>query len=431
MLETFREFPHLLGKWLGYDRLLPEHDEFIIHGFLSKDDCTLMAHRGSYKTTVLTVVGTIWYLLFNPNTTILITSSNATLARKILLEIKSHYERKPLETLYGRLGIDEIKDLTHWRADSIKLTTKKKTTKEGNVEYAGADSKITGGHYDIIIGDDLVTIKDRYSAAEREKKKNFVRELKSIINPGGHRILVGTPWHEDDIYKKAPNIRKYPIGSIPIPEYDEKYVKQLKEEQGDSFFAAQYELNHIADIDRIFVDPKFENIDNRYNNYGYLDPAFKPKEGDFSSLTIGSRKANNYFIKYGNIWQETIDVTYDRVEKLYHQYNLSRLVIESNAAQRLIIHEMKKRGLNVEGINNSEPKHLRILNNAKKQWKNLVFDSNINNDYMSQILTYTEFAAHDDAPDSLSGLIKYFNRNPEIKINTRTVNKSKVLNLPT
>jgi hypothetical protein len=81
------------------------------------------------------------------------------------------------------------------------------------------------------------------------------------------------------------------------------------------------------------------------------------------------------------------------------------LFVESNAAQKAVAAEFRRRGISVKEINSTVNKFVRIQNNVKLNWHRLRFSRHVDQDYLQQVLLYSELARHDDAPDSLSGLI--------------------------
>lgn len=406
-LQGIFDRPHILGNMLGYSYLSEEHSKWIRYVYLDVKDNTLLAFRGSYKTTAISVVGAIWYLFFFPDRRILIASSTHDNAKKILHEIKAQYIKDNLLMLYRLIDIMEPRDLSWWTKETISLRTRKKTAKEGNLEAVGALTIITSRHYDKIICDDLVVLKDRISKAERERKKDWVRELQSIIEPNGTISYIGTPWHPDDVYSIAPKPIMRPVGTVFSPKLTKERLKEIRRVQGEAFYASQYELKHISDEDRILDNPKWgeykpKNPKDKIKMIGYLDPAFG---GDnYSALTMGGKKDDTLYVKYGNMWRGQIDETYNRVEKLYKKYSLMTLYVESNAAQRLIATELRRRGLHIKEVNNVKNKHLRIMDNVKKNWDRIVFSYGVDDDYMRSVLDYTEDSEFDDAVDSLSGL---------------------------
>lgn len=65
----------------------------------------------------------------------------------------------------------------------------------------GSGTAPTGGHYDLIVCDDLENEDSCNTAALRNKTRSwFFSELWPTLNPGGTMIVIGTKKHSDDIY---------------------------------------------------------------------------------------------------------------------------------------------------------------------------------------------------------------------------------------
>lgn len=408
LLELYNT-PYKLGHLLGYKDLLPIHGEWIKQVFLAKKDHVLMAHRGSYKTTAISVVGSIWCLLFWPNETILMASSTATHATNIVKEAKAAYNNQKLLKLYSFLGVNDPRDQDNWQASSITLSTRTKPSKQGSLDAISVGANMTGRHYSKIVCDDIVALKDRYSKAEREMKRNWIKDIPSIINPGRAVSYVGTPYHKDDVYRDLPPAVKYPVGTTGIPGFDAEYCQQLKEKQGMSFYSSQYLLELVDEHEGLFGEPHWGTAPEGGRLLAYLDPAFGG--ADYSALTIGKKIGEHFYITAGYIWQGQIDITYTRTEQICKAKLITNLFVEANQAQRLIIPELRRRGLAVSGVVNNKNKHLRIMDAVKKNWDKILFDPDIDPDYIQQVAEYNETIEHDDAPDSLAGLIAQMNTN--------------------
>ena len=78
-IDLIIDEPYKIGHWVGFNDLTSLHNEWIQMMMFSKDDETLLAHRGSYKTTCLSIAIALLMLL-KPNMTIIF-------LRKIFKEI--------------------------------------------------------------------------------------------------------------------------------------------------------------------------------------------------------------------------------------------------------------------------------------------------------------------------------------------------------
>ena len=69
-LDIVIDEPIKIGHWLGFNDLTDLHNCWIKMMMFSKEDETLLAHRGSYKTTCVSLAIAILMGIINPNKTI-------------------------------------------------------------------------------------------------------------------------------------------------------------------------------------------------------------------------------------------------------------------------------------------------------------------------------------------------------------------------
>ncbi len=406
--ELFMRNPHLFGHYLGYHDLIPLHSEWIIEAWTVKDIKSMMAHRNSYKTTAILIVGAIWWLLFhNPNETILFIRKAETDAQKILTAIKMHLESpRVLEIVYKLYGIKSLKTDT-WSSKSLKLAIKTETTPEGNIEAKGSTAAITGSHYGKIFPDDIITLKDRVSKAEREWIKDFIRELRNIKKEDGEIFFSGTPWHKLDGWSIIPPPKVYPIGSVPIkgfmPDQIEAKRAELREGTTISLYTANYELKHISDGMSLFPEPVYGDWPDGLSPIAYIDPSY---QGDnTTALTIGARVEDTAYCR-GYVWDENIIDLYDTIIDKLKRYNCGTVYIETNADKGLSKRDIALKWPSVEGIHESENKHIRIVTFAIKYFRDIIWANDSDDRHMNQIIDYQEGQDPDDCPDSLAGLMR-------------------------
>jgi hypothetical protein len=113
-----------------------------------------------------------------------------------LSEIKTHIERNPkFKELFGNW-----KYIPGWREQSITIPTRTKHLKEPSIQTGGIDAPVTGGHYDLIIVDDLMDESNSMTEAQCNKAVTHLKTLYPILEPDGQMIVIGTPWSHMDIY---------------------------------------------------------------------------------------------------------------------------------------------------------------------------------------------------------------------------------------
>ncbi|MCE9501861.1 MAG: hypothetical protein K8R21_15375 [Leptospira sp.] len=202
------------------------------------------------------------------------------------------------------------------------------------------------------------------------------------------------------------------INSTGDPLWPEKFPIELLLEQrevmGEQYFSAMFQQIPVDIQDRIFQDPKYAEPPAGIKLHAYFDPAFGGS--DFCSIAIGGTKQENddtlAYIVRGEIWKSHIDKMYDRVEKICRDMNVTTITIETNQAQVLIAHELRKRGLTVREKNNTSNKHIRIMNFLKVPWSKIRFSKMVQQEFINQILSYNPVTGHDDAPDASAGLMQ-------------------------
>jgi hypothetical protein len=405
-IKNLRNNPHLLGHYLGYKKLNETHSQWILNFWDNEKDYVLQAHRNSYKTTACLVVGTIWYLLFHPETTILIVRKEADGASSIVKSISKLYDTPEMLTLYKEVGYTELRKIDD-RIDSITLSQKKMVTKEGNIDSIGIGGSVTGRHYDKILCDDISTLKDRVSKAEREKTNGFVRELMNIKKATGTISFSGTPWHKKDVFSILPEAEKFPLGSIDIPELTPEKIAEIRSRTTASLFAINYTLKHVADENKIFIDAKTDNLVTEHSGtIAHIDCAYSGTH--YTALTIGQKIAGNYIIK-GYTWRKSIVDLYDQVANIMKAHNVSSCYMEDNADKGLGRAELSKRFTAISGYHESENKHNKIIGHLKYRWPEVYFDPDTMPEYLNQVLDYEEGLEPDDCPDSAACVIRQLN----------------------
>ena len=408
----FRKHPHLFGHYLGYTDLIETHSEWIKDAWIN-DTPSLQAHRNSYKTTAILIVGFIWYNLFiNSNKTCLFIRKSQDEALKIVKAIKTHLESDNVSYILKGLGLlkqgQSIKTL-NWSNSSITLSIKTTITPEGSLDCLGMSGSITGSHYDFIFPDDIITLKDRVSKAERETTKDFIRELRNIKKHDGKIFFSGTPWHKEDGWSIIPKPKSFPIGTVPIKGYTKDVLKdkiqEMRSGTTSSLYAANYELVHIASEDLIFTDPKFAEFPEDFIKIcGWVDPAYSG-ENDTAFTILGQAKDKKWHVK-GWTWRKSIEQLYTTISEKATDHKCGTIYIESNADKGLSARDLKKIYPLVQTRHEKENKHVRIIGYAKQHWEHLHFANDCQSEYLNQILDYQEGQEPDDAPDSLAGIMR-------------------------
>ncbi|MDE1924956.1 MAG: hypothetical protein KGH79_02125 [Patescibacteria group bacterium] len=188
------------------------HDE--IDGYFSNPymkNIAVAISRGHGKTNHLAIALPAWAMALDHDIRILLVSSTGELSRKSLGAIIDIVERNPRYRAWAKI-IDEKhvgvrprrrarqnRD-ENWSADSITIERDVVAMRDATVEAVGLFGPVLSRRSDIIIVDDVCTQENSASEEQRQKVKDYFRQsLLPTLVPGGRVIVIGTPWHEDDL----------------------------------------------------------------------------------------------------------------------------------------------------------------------------------------------------------------------------------------
>ena len=91
---------------------------------------------------------------------------------------------------------------------------------------------------------------------------------------------------------------------------------------------------------------------------------------------------------------------------IHSQLHLGSIACEKNADKGYLAKELEKIGLPPYLYNEHTNKFVKISTYLRRQWPKIKWLQNTDPEYINQILDYSEFAEHDDAPDSAASLIR-------------------------
>ena len=394
------EKPYLFAHMLGFTKLTELHNGWIIDMVRGKEDKTLQAHRGSYKTTCVSIALAIIIILTPRKKTLFMRKTDTDVkevikqVQKILLDPHTLYF---VQVIYGvslRLPVSSATEINTNLATDIKGTSQ--------LVGIGTQASLTGKHFDCVFTDDIVNVNDRISRAERDRTKMVYQELQNIRNRGGRIYNTGTPWHKSDAFALMPNIERfdcYKTGLIPQED-----LEQIKASMTASLFAANYELRHVAEEDVIFSNPRTDcNPALVEQGDCHIDAAYGGE--DYTAFTIVSKRDGNYYF-YGRLWRKHVDDCLDDIQGLRKRFNAGRIYCEDNGDKGYLAKELRKRGERAVTYHENMNKFLKITSYLKAEWNNVYFVTGTDKEFIDQICDYNENAEHDDAPDSVASQVR-------------------------
>lgn len=412
IIQWLYKHPERIGPHVGFNDLTPLHGEWIRNIVFGDDDYTLMAHRAAFKSSIMAIAIALLMVLFPTLNIIFIRKADSDVSemmRMVLKILDSQLFKDIVRILYQT-------ELQIVESSSDKISTNLWTSPMGSPQLLGLGigSSITGKHCEVLITDDICNVKDRISQAERERTKLAFMEMQNICNRGGRIISLGTKWHKEDVFTLMRNIHTYDCYSTGLMTPEQ--IQQKREQMSPSLFACNYELKIIADENALFgpanwLPPSESNA--IHGGKAHIDAAYDGE--DFTAYTILKKDGDRY-IGYGKIWRKHVDQCLNEIDALHDMYEAGSIATETNADKGYLAKELKIRGHQVNTYQEHQNKYLKIATILRKHWKQIYWIDETDPEYISQILDYTEDAAHDDAPDSCASLLRAMAG--EVKANT-------------
>lgn len=312
----------------------------------------LLLPRGTFKSSVVTIGFVLQYILNEPNCRVLIDSETFSKSKAFLREIQDHmlYNQKYREVfraIHGVYPYTKKSDMKLWTDSEVILPCRNRALKEPTISCAGIDVTKNGMHYDLIIADDLHSEKN---VTNREQIQQVIDHYKlafSLLDPGKPMIIIGTRWHELDLYghiidfeKDDFNILKKsaynPDGSLFFPErLTEEELDKIRRRQGTSIFSKQYLNEPVSDENATFRRDMFKRrhwseVQGRPMNWylsvdpSYTDPRSSGTYSDFAGfILVGMDYMRELYIRHIVRRKMTYSEIIDEVFNIYTDVRFS------------------------------------------------------------------------------------------------------------
>lgn len=409
ILTSVVEISHMIG----FNLITDIHQEWFDLFFSDTQEITLQASRNSYKSTLLSIF-TACYMIIFPNKRILVIRKTDDDISDFIGTVKNILESDTFKYLVLKIWGIELKIINF---NSCEITTNLKTNVDDAAQLRGKslNSALTGKHADLIITDDIVTLTDRISRADREKTKIKYQELFNLLNRSGKVINCGTPWHKDDCFSLMNNLHVYDCYKLEkAGVMTKELIKEKRSKMTSSLFAANYELKHIANEDAIFTNPQFtDNEKLIYNGICHIDARYSGS--DYTAFTI-IKKAEDKFYVLGKRFDKHVDDCLNEIFLLQKKYLGGKIYCENNGDKGYLKKKIIEMGNYADDYHEAMNKYIKIISYLKPNWDNVIFLEDTDKDYINDILEYTDTAEHDDCPDSLASSIRIIttNRSPKV-----------------
>lgn len=392
--------PVKIGYAVGFDKLTALHNRWIIEMIRGTQDKTLQAHRGSYKTTCVSIALACIFVLLPNKKTLFLRKTDADV-KEVIRQVRNILLSPPMQEAARLIHGKDMVLITQTASElSSNLPGDSKGTSQ--IVAMGINGSITGKHFDRIFTDDIVNVQDRTSKAERDRTKIVYQELQNIRNRGGRIFNTGTPWHKEDCFSLMPNIERHDCYSTGLISKEQLQI--IREAMTASLFAANYELRHIASDDVIFTSPQ-TGADPALAEQGicHIDASYGGEDG--TAFTICKKSGGKYYI-YGRLWHKHVDDCLPEIIRLRKAFNAGIIYCERNADKGYLAKALRDKGERADTYHEKTNKFVKITSYLKSEWKNVVFVAGTDQEYINQICDYTENAEHDDAPDSAASIVR-------------------------
>lgn len=249
-----------------------------------------------------------------------------------------------------------------------------------SLKTKGFGSSVRGAHPGYIVVDDGLKDNVIYSSIQRKKSIDYFHAvIMNMIVPGGQTIVVGTPFHANDLYgdlksKSGWHVREYPAifpdGTVLWRErWGWTELLEKRETQGNLIFSRENLVKPVTNESTIFPEDVIKRSYVGMDGYTFVRSrdAYKQKFDrvvmacDFS---ISSSVGADYTVimtagidDKDNIWLMNITrfkgkkfaEQMSMIKHLNHAFNPDIIVMEQNVFQQIFVQEGDRLGMPVEG----------------------------------------------------------------------------------
>tara|TARA_Y100000592_G_scaffold101095_2_gene185389 strand:- start:3609 stop:5270 length:1662 start_codon:yes stop_codon:yes gene_type:complete len=370
----------------------------------SKEKLLLLAPRDHGKS-YLSILYTVWRLCIDRNAKILFISATAGQAEKRLRLVKKFLESDKVIEDWASDDLPPFKTpATKWINTQIYLNRSLESI-DPSLECVGSGGAVTGGHFDVLVLDDVDDDKTTYSVGVRRKTREWLSgTIQPVLTRGGFMLVVGTRKHSDDIYShmiRDPTfnvvhdkaILKFPDSFTFVTEVDDKGRDVVKDVQvkgeskvlwpskrpieyllkeratvGTKLFIREFQNEVMDSEDAMFKFQWIEKALEKGRNLGVgeIPPTEKLRvvqawdlalvtdqkkaEQQDSDFTVGitwagDEKGNRYILDFTRFRGVTPNELYRRIELFYNRWRtlVTTVAVEKNNFGQLHTLNLKNR----------------------------------------------------------------------------------------
>lgn len=200
--KAYDDFATFANYVYGYD--LYDKQTLICDTITDEDTKQILieAPRGSGKSELVTIAYQSWVIGRDADQRIITVSNTLDQAKLFLAKIDSVLRNSErYKEVFGTL-VPKASDPVQWTSD-VKTLPDRSDLKDPTMIALGRGGTIVGRRATLIICDDIIDTDAVMTEHQREVVSRwFKQELYPCLLPQGRIIVIGTRYHEDDIYNE-------------------------------------------------------------------------------------------------------------------------------------------------------------------------------------------------------------------------------------
>ena len=319
---------------------------------------------------------------------VILGNTQGTIVRNVIL---------PMQAIYGAGRVSDV------RSDNSCVMFGQKVYCLGADSAAHAD-RIRGSSVKYCYGDEVATWREEVFDMLKSRLDRPYSLFDGTCNPEGPDHWFCRFLQSDaDIYRQ-----RYTLDDNPFLDPD--FVANLKKEYAGTVLYDRYIMGlWVAAEGALFVtEPRFtDDAAALRDGIAHIDAAYGGE--DCTALTLAMRRGDRLYL-LGRLWRAHVDSALDECLALCKEYMCAPVLTEMNADRGYLSREIRRRGVPARGYHERMNKHMKISAYLRRWWNGVTFLSGTDRAYIAQIMSYTQGATHDDAPDSAACAARYFDR---------------------
>lgn len=372
---------------------------------------------GHGKSTVWAYAVPLWEICNDRDARILMAAKNdamaANAARRIRHELESN---EKLLRAYGKFET-EI-----WSETKFQVS-RPSNLKDPTLTVTGLGGGIEGVRLTLAILDDVIDITSMTSEAERRRAIEwYAHTLRPRMEPQGRVLVVGTPWHPDDLYAALhtspafKQLRHEAIKQDGQPLWPSRFslsrLTEIRADVGELAFKQKFLCSPQAITGNLLKaewlhywdpaadPPDVEDLEIRMG----VDPAISQKDSadDSAIVTCGYDRSGRKVYEM-DTWAEKVDFPelLQMIIRKAEYWHPTKIMVEENAYQASIRQALAKTSnLPIVGVKTHKDKVTRMLALSPHFEAGRLLLKRTNIKLVSQYLDFPH-GRHDDTLDAL------------------------------